>query len=74
MKGLKVSRLFVLLVLLSVPLLLVAQSDNGNIQGTITDSSGAVVSGATIDVTNQGTGQTPIQPAGSSGGRGTSKV
>ena len=67
MKGLKESRLLVLLLVLSVPLLLVAQSDNGNIQGTITDSSGAVVSGATIDVTNQATGQTVNAVSGGAG-------
>ena len=56
MKGLKVSRLLALLLVLSLPAVMVAQSSNAIIQGTITDSTGAVVSGATIDVTSTGHG------------------
>jgi hypothetical protein len=33
-----------------------AQNNNGRISGTITDSTGSVVAGAKIAVTNQGTG------------------
>src|SRR5512142_1118519 len=33
-----------------------AQSDNASITGTITDSSGAVVPGATVTITNEATG------------------
>ncbi len=34
-----------------------AQSVYGEIRGTITDSSGAVISGAAVTVTNNGTGE-----------------
>ncbi len=67
MKGLKVSRLLVVGFLLSVPLFLFAQSDNGVIQGTITDSTGAVVSGASIDVTSKATGKTVTVTSGGAG-------
>ncbi len=67
MKGLKVSRLLAMLVLLSASVFVLAQSDNGNIQGTITDSTGAVVSGATIDVTSHATGQTVNAISGGAG-------
>jgi hypothetical protein len=42
-----------------LPSFLVAQSNvgNGSIQGTVTDPSGAVVSGAKITITDKGTGQ-----------------
>jgi hypothetical protein len=39
----------------------------GSIQGTITDPSGAVVSGARITITNKATGQTVTQTTSSSG-------
>ena len=42
----------VLAVFVSVAL---AQTDTGSLQGTVTDSSGAVVSGASVSVTNLGT-------------------
>src|SRR4051812_10975400 len=64
MKGLKVSCLLVLLAFLSTSAFLLAQSDNGSIQGTITDSTGAVVSGATIDVTSLATAQTITATSG----------
>ncbi len=67
MKGLKVSHLVALVVLLSVPLLMVAQSDNAVISGTITDSTGAVVSGASIDVTSTATGKTVTVTSGGTG-------
>ncbi len=66
MKGLKVS-LLALLVLLGTSVFVMAQSDNGIIQGTITDSTGAVVSGATIDVTSVGTGHTVTATSGGAG-------
>ena len=56
-------RLFLCLLVLSAVLLtrplLVAQTtvSQGSIQGTVTDSSGAVVGGATITITHKGTGQ-----------------
>ena len=44
-----------------------AQSDTGRIAGTITDSSGAVVSGATINVTNVGKDRTVTVQSGAAG-------
>jgi Carboxypeptidase regulatory-like domain/TonB-dependent Receptor Plug Domain len=44
-----------------------AQSDTGRITGTITDSSGAVVSGATINVTNIGKQRTVTVQSGGAG-------
>jgi Carboxypeptidase regulatory-like domain len=67
MKGLKVSHLLALLLVLGLPAVMVAQSSNATIQGTITDSSGAVVSGATIDVTSTTTGQTVSTASGGAG-------
>ena len=67
MKGLKVSRLLALTLILCVPPMMVAQSSNANIQGTVTDSTGAVVSGATIDVTSKATGQTVTATSGGAG-------
>ncbi len=67
MKGLKVSRLLALLLVLGLPAVMVAQSSNAIIQGTITDSTGAVVSGATIDVTSTATGQTVNAVSGGAG-------
>src|SRR5690348_11660791 len=66
MKGLKVS-LLALLVVLGASELMLAQSSNGSISGTITDSTGAVVSGATIDGTSQATGQTVTATSGGAG-------
>src|SRR4051794_2942223 len=37
-------------------LLLNGQATNGSIQGTVTDSSGGAISGASVQVKNQGTG------------------
>src|SRR5581483_8178189 len=67
MKGLKVSRLLAVLLVLGLPAVMVAQSSNAIIQGTITDSSGAVVSGATIDVTSKATGQVLTAVSGGAG-------
>ena len=67
MKGLKAFGLSVLLFMLCLPAVLVAQSTNAVIQGTITDSSGAVVSGATIDVTSKATSQTVTATSGAAG-------
>ncbi|MFZ0283640.1 MAG: carboxypeptidase regulatory-like domain-containing protein [Terriglobales bacterium] len=56
-------RLFLCLLVLSAVLLtlpmLVAQTtvSQGSIQGTVTDQSGAVISGASITITNKATGQ-----------------
>ncbi len=50
------SRLLVLFVLLSSTSLLSAQSFRGSITGTVNDSAGAAVAGASVTATNTGTG------------------
>jgi hypothetical protein len=45
-----------ILVLLSAPLLLFGQTDTATVTGVITDSSGAAVPEAQIEITNRGTG------------------
>ena len=58
-KKLVVRTLFCLgLVLLALPLTLYGQQYSGTITGTVTDPSGAAVSGAAVTVTNNGTGAT----------------
>src|SRR5258708_28999626 len=47
--------LFLLLLLL--PLKMFAQVDTGSISGTVRDTSGSVIPGVTVTLTNQGTGQ-----------------
>lgn len=49
------SRIFALLLVLVTPIALLAQTDTARLTGTVTDPNGAVVSGATITVTNLGT-------------------
>ena len=48
--------LFFALALIASPGIVLAQSGAGSIQGTITDSSGAVIPKASIQVVNQETG------------------
>ena len=67
MKALKVSLLLALMLVLGMPTFVCAQSSNAIIQGTITDSTGAVVSGASIDVTSKATGQTVSTVSGGAG-------
>jgi len=55
------------LIILSVRPLL-AQVDTGSITGTVTDASGAVVTGAKVTLTNEGTGASLSTSAGSDGG------
>jgi hypothetical protein len=56
-----------LAVLLSIPLGLHAQQYSGTIVGTVTDSTGAVIPGATVTATNTGTGESVHQTSGSKG-------
>jgi hypothetical protein len=53
--GRPVSRLFALMVALSPVLLLAQQSSVSNIVGHVTDSTGALVAGATVHIVNQAT-------------------
>lgn len=46
----------IMLAVLALELPVLAQTTNGLITGTISDSSGAIVVGAQVDITNQGTG------------------
>lgn len=57
--------LFLSLVLLST--VVVAQSETGSINGTVTDTTGAVISGATVTVTNTATGATRTANTNSTG-------
>jgi len=67
MKKLSLSRWLVLsLILIAAPTCF-AQSDTGRIAGTITDKSGAVVPGATINVTNVGKDRTVTVQSGGAG-------
>src|SRR5665213_679273 len=50
--------LAITLCLLSIPVAAFSQTANGTITGTITDSTGATVAGAAVDVTNTDTGTT----------------
>ncbi|HEY6412287.1 MAG TPA: TonB-dependent receptor [Edaphobacter sp.] len=65
----KIFRIFVVAVvcLLLFPVAGLAQYENGSIVGTIRDASGAVVSGATVTVTNIGTGVSSSRATNDSG-------
>ena len=60
--------LMVLLALLAaVPSILKAQSDTGRVTGSVVDSTGAILSGAKITLTNTDTGATQSTTSGSDG-------
>ena len=61
----KVGALFCVLLLASVGLF--GQAETGTVSGTITDNSGAVVSGATVTLSSVNTGQSRTSTTGSSG-------
>ena len=61
------SPILVLLCLVFCAVFAIAQSETGQIAGTITDESGAVVSGATVNVTNVGKQRTVTVTSGGSG-------
>ncbi len=66
--GRNLSFLLALVALLFVASPLHAQVDAGAILGTVTDQTGAVVSGATVALTNEGTGASLSTTTGSDGG------
>jgi len=47
----------VLLLIFSAATVCLAQSDTARLQGTVTDAQGAAIAGATVTVTNTGTGR-----------------
>ncbi len=57
----------VLFVVLCLTAMVFAQSDTARVKGTISDPTGAVLSGATVSVTNAGTGQTITAKTNDSG-------
>ena len=65
--GRNLSVLLVLLALLFAAAPLRAQVDAGSILGTVTDETGAVVAGASVTLTNEGTGASLTTTTGSDG-------
>ncbi len=59
--------LVVLVLLLGLSVAALAQSDAGRVVGTITDSTGAVVSNATVAITDVGTGRKVSVTTGAAG-------
>jgi hypothetical protein len=57
----------VLVALLLGCVSVLAQSDNGRIQGTVTDATGAALAGATVTATNTGTGRASTAQTNESG-------
>jgi hypothetical protein len=67
MKYSSIFRWFLFVCVLSFAIYACAQSDSARLTGTITDSQGAVVPGATITLTNIGTGKVLTLGSGSEG-------
>ena len=64
----KVARLFILFsLILILPAMALSQVDTGSISGTVRDTSGSVVPGVKVTLTNQGTGQSISTTTGSVG-------
>src|SRR5215831_13983969 len=57
---------FVAFLIVAAPL--AAQVDTGSILGTVTDQTGAVVAGASVTLTNEGTGSSLTTSTSSDGG------
>src|SRR5271156_4556800 len=55
------------IILMTTPLLAQSTTATGSVQGTLTDSTGAVVPNATITITNKGTGESFGVPTSSAG-------
>ena len=66
-RALSLSLLFATTLLLLGPKPALAQMDTGSILGTITDQTGAVISGAKVTLTNEGTGISLTTTTGSDG-------
>jgi hypothetical protein len=63
-----VARLFILFsLILILPAMALSQVDTGSISGTVRDTSGSVVPGVKVTLTNQGTGQSISTTTGSVG-------
>jgi len=67
-RKLRLAAYSLLAVLLSIPVGLHAQQYSGSITGAVTDSTGAAIPGATITITNVGTGAKVTQKSGGDGG------
>ncbi|HET8636526.1 MAG TPA: carboxypeptidase regulatory-like domain-containing protein, partial [Acidobacteriaceae bacterium] len=67
-RKLRLAAYSLLAVLLSIPLGLHAQQYSGSITGAVTDSTGAAIPGATVTITNVGTGAKTTQKSGGDGG------
>ena len=59
--------LFAAALLLTSAPFVIAQTGTGGLTGTVTDSSGGVISGATVTVTSLGTGQSRTTTTDSDG-------
>jgi hypothetical protein len=63
----RVIAFFIIASLAAVPLLMAQGSDRGQIQGVVTDKSGAVVPGVTITIKNLATGVEAVLASESNG-------